>query len=268
MTDETTGPAIAAMAARLDARLKDALAGIPSVRDVQVRSNHYGDVFRLMTAFKGWSPSLHGVSIQQTREYHDDPVNHAAIEEQETDRIAQMARLQAERAADARRLERREPFSRGQIGHLSIDAALPSIVGRDDVRLWLVEAVRRAYGSTMHHAGGHKFESGGVLIGDQRQDDGTWIRLLAPHLKLRSDDGRRHATLRGFDLDVEADHLPDTMLSALEGRELGNLVRLHPILDGRIISQIRNRTHKSRPGIIVTIALDVDPIDVVLARAA
>lgn len=261
-----------AIAEHLAGRLKDLTRGVPGIGDVRVTSNDFSAIFRLMIAFTGWGPSLHRACVLQMPEYHLDPDTFEAIQAQEEDRIERLVRIQADRADEAARLGSTRHFTNGQIDHLHIDKALPSILGRSDTRAWLVEAVRRAFGShgAVGYDGGHRFKSGGVLLGDQRQEDGTWIRLLAPHLKLRSADGRRHATLRGFDLEIECDHLPDVMLSALPGRELGTLVRLHPMLDGRIIQSIENRTTKARPGIIAAINLDVDPVDDVLAlpRAA
>jgi hypothetical protein len=259
--------ATTAMAAHLEARLKDLTRGVSGIGDVRVTSDAFPSVFRLMIAFIGWGPSLHQARVLRMPEYHLDPTTFDAIQAQEEERIDRLASLQVDRVAEAARLGTAKPFTSGQIGHLHIDKALPSILGRSDTRAWLVEAMRRALGShgAVGYEGGHRFRSGGVVLGDQRQEDGTWIRLLAPHLKLRSTDGRRHATLRGFDLEIECDHLPDVVLNALPGRELGTLVRLHPMLDGRIIQSVENRTSKARPGVIAAINLDVDPVDDVLA---
>lgn len=260
------------IAAHLEGRLKELTRGVPGIGDVRVTADAFPSMFRLMVAFSGWGPSLHQVRALRMPEYHLDPATFDLIRAHEEERIERMAALQVDRVAEAARLGAKRPFTNGQIDHLHIDKALPSILGRSDTRAWLVEAMRRALAShgAIGYEGGHRFKSGGVLLGDQRQEDGTWIRLLAPHLKLRSADGRRHATLRGFDLEIECDHLPDVMLNALAGRELGTLVRLHPMLDGRIIQKVENRTSKARPGVIATITLDVDPVDDVLAlpRAA
>lgn len=270
-----TKAASEALAGRLTTELRAAAQGIPGTGDynVGVIPLSSGDAVMINTAMRGWSPVLHETRIMHKAHHRlvDDRGAPVALADFTAPHVNEMLlSLQRARAQDAARLGHQTPLPRREISHISIDRALPHIMDRpmSGMRMAVHEAVSRAHSSMLTYDGSAKFESGGVLLAEKRQDDGTWLRIALPNLKMRIDgDGKRVATLRGFDLDIEAPHLPNTVLAAMAGRMVGDVVTLHPMLDNRIITKAVNRTHKARPGIVLTIVIDVELIDIVLTEA-
>lgn len=271
-----TKAASEALAIRLTAELRAAAEGIPGIGEyhVGVIPLSGGDVVMVNTAMRGWSPVLHETRIMHKAHHRlvDERGAPIALVDFTASHVNEMLLgLQRARAQDAARLGHQLPLSRREISHISIDRALPHIMDRpmSGMRMAVHEAVSRAHSSMLTYDGSAKFNSGGVLLAERRQEDGTWLRIALPNLKMNVAGGeRRMATLRGFDLDIEAPHLPDTVLGAMPGRKVGDVVKLHPMLDDRLITRAVNRTHKARPGIVLTIIIDVDLLDIVLAEAA
>ena len=265
MTDASE-TAVQRLEGDLRAHLARAVDSIPRITGARVTAKTYPKHFAVDIRMEGWSPTLHAVrivridSLQMTRAALDEA---ADVLPRAIDAIAT---LQRSRAQDAARMGHARPLPTREIGHLDIDPALPALRGDgpDATRKAILEAVRRAHSTSNDYSGGAAMRAGGVLLGDRRAEDGRWLRICAPNVKLRSVDGRRQATLRAFELDLEAEHLPDTVLAALAGRPLRDLVEIHPLLDDRTIRKAANRTGKARPGILVGLDMQVDPIDEVL----
>jgi hypothetical protein len=260
---------------RLTKELKAATRDIPGIANqhVGVVALHTGRHVVVRTSFNGWSPVLHEARVVHERQYELTGTDGVAIDLADflppSHVLETLAGTQAARAADAKRLGHRHWLPKREIGHISIDHALPAILthGHATTRMAVHEAVARAHASVHNYEGGTTLDAGGVILGERMDEDGTWLRIALPNLKIAG-PSKRVATLRGFELDIDCDHLPDTVLAALPGRTVGDVARLHPEIDGRTITKARNRTNKARPGVLLTIAIDVDLLDVTLSRAA
>ena len=264
------------LADRLTAELKAASRGIPGLggHHVGVVALATGRHVIVRTSMTGWSPVLHEVRIVHERQYElpEDDGATAPLADfiPPPQALEAILRLQRARAVDAAALGHRTFLPKREISHVNIDKALPHLMQRPpaEMRKAAHEAIARAHSSSHDYSGGCVLKAGGVLLGDDLREDGRWLRVALPHLKVHVPaDRRRVATLRGFELDVEAPHLPDTVIDALPGRRVGDVVELHRTIDDRIITKAANRTHKARPGINLTIAIDVDPLDEVIAAA-
>ncbi len=262
---------VAELEALLGPRLRDALSGIPHIHRIHLGCTSYTRMFTVNFSFDGWSPTLHKIRIRRRESLH---LRQEAIDEALeyfTRAFGEMAALQRQRALDAGHLGYDRPLPTSEIGHLDIDRALPVL--REDgsaaTRSAILEAVRRAHADTNDYAGGNSLKASGVLLGDSLSEDGDrWLRICAPNVKLRAPDGSFRATLRAFELELDADHRPEDALGDFEGRPLRDLLRIHPLLDDRIVRKVSNRTWKNRPGLIIKLDMQVDPIDAVLAEAA
>jgi len=264
---------------RLTAELKAATTGINGVsaQHVGVVVLHTGGHFIIRTSFTGWSPVLHETRIVHERQYEPTGVDGTVVPLDDFTPPSQvldmLVAIQRARSVDAARLGHRHWLAKREIGHVSIDRALPDILkhGHATTRMAVHEAIARAHSSIHDYRGGPTLKAGGVVLTERLGADGEWIRLALPNLKIAHPvTGRRFATLHGFelDIDIETGHLPDTVVAALPGHGVGDVVCLHPILDGRPITKAVRRTHKACPGIILTIELDVDLLDTVLGEVA
>ena len=184
----------------------------------------------------GWSPSLHATCMTQgvdVPEGADDAARAQAI----VDGMAQpLARLSM-RAEEAAALGFDSPMTAARsphVDHLHADASLIEISGRRrDLRTSAMEAVRAAHastgasaiGATVHSINGHVIE---------RQATRPCIREVCWPITI---DGGEMPRFDGSVLSLKAPALPVTVTGAMRGRALGDLVRLHPALDGRIVNQ-------------------------------
>lgn len=265
----TTVPMLEEMLSR---RLKTAMAGIPHIHGAGLECAEFTRAFGVTFRFRGWSPTLHGTDVRRTETLHltqeaiDEALDHF------TTTFDALADLQRSRVADAARLGYDRPLPTREIDHLDVDVALPRLRGDgpDATREAVLNAIRRAHSSSTTYHGGNALKTSGVLLGDSMSDDGSrWRRVCAPNVRLRSATGEHLATLRAFELDVHADHRPGDVLAKFVGRPLGDLMPVHPTLDQRIVRKVSNRTWKSRPGLIVGLDMDVEPIgDVLGPRSA
>lgn len=255
----------------LAGRLRNALSGVPHVSGIRLSCTAYTRMFTISYGFAGWSPTLHKVQVRRRESLH---LRQEAIDEALTyftRTFDQLAALQRQRSADAGVLGYARPLPTREIGHLDIDKAFAILRedGPEATRAAVLEAVRRAHAATNEYDGGNALHASGVLLGDSLDaESGRWLRICAPNVKLRSPDGSFRATLRGFELELDADHRPEETLAEFEGRPLRDLLEIHPLLDGRTIRTVSNRTWKNRPGLIVRMDMQVDRIDAVLAEAA
>lgn len=246
--------------------LNNALRGIPRVGAIHLSCGSYTRMFTVNLGFDGWSPTLHGIRIRRSDSLRlsQEVIDEATIFFERT--FDEMAALQRQRASDAAALGFDRPLPTREINHLDIDTALMTLRGDgpDATRAAVLEAVRRAHAETVDYIGGASLLASGVLLGDSLDEDsGRWLRVCAPNVKLPGPDGLR-ATLRAFQIEINAEHLPEDALADFVGRPLRDLVPVHPLIDDRTVRKVRNRTWKDRPGLIVNIDMNVDRIAIAL----
>jgi len=259
---------IAQLEQELRRHLKTTMSGIPHVQDVDLECAGYTRMFAVTYSLKGWSPTLHHVQIRRMETLH---LTQEAIDEAFgffTRTFDAVAALQRHRVADAARMGWDRPLPTREIGHLDIDVALPTLQGKgpDATSESILNAIRRAHSRSTEYHGGNALKGGGVLLGDSLTEDGSrWQRVCAPSVRMRSAEGAHVATLRAFELEVHAECRPEESLAGFEGRPLRDLMAVHPLLDERIVRRVSNRTWKARPGLIVGLDMEIEPIGEVLA---
>lgn len=259
--------------ARLGRDLDAAAEGVPGIGERHVGILATSTIAIVRTAFRGWSPTLHSVRISREKRLPLTIGGKAIDLESFLERHGgddDLVEHQRARAASAFSLGATKPLSLKEISHIHIDRDMPALRGdgAEKTRKAVHEAVRRTHTEARDYAGGPIMRASGVMLAESLQDDGEWLRVAAVNVKIPAPDGGRMAKLTGFNIEVETDHLPETLMNALVGRRVGDMASVHPQLDQRIIRSITNRTSKVRPGIIVGIDLEVDPIDEVIAAAA
>jgi hypothetical protein len=226
------------------------LMGLSDVEaDISRSRMHNGTTYRL--AFSGTSPSLHlsQIGVEYTVGAGTNPfdgalslLRHAVV----------MFARQAARRIDAERLDLDAPLHAvaGEAGHLMVDASL--------VRL---ARARRQDAPRLFRRGLHDLHSL-VSQGNRRADMGTALlrhahNHVAEHARddvdalptrtygIHADFGKP-GVVRGTRAIFDGTHLhlfntpmpAETLLAALPGRRLGDLVEVDPELDDRIVATI------------------------------
>lgn len=228
---------------RLFTTCRDALHAIAGVEYVDVRWAAKGRMAPSVTmSFKGWSPSLHGITVEATEAMPQGIEDEDALTGHFLERFAPVIERQRMRARDAKALGASAPLPNGQVDHLMIDSAMPPIAREHGTDM--MGTIRNTIG-TLHsrndtHHGGQLIRRPGMIIGESHQADRT-LRYVAPSIKMRIDRRRRGVVHTGPWVLVTTDHLPETTLAAAIGRRIGDVVSIHPSLDERIIRQAENR---------------------------
>jgi hypothetical protein len=209
--------------------------------------------------FKGWSPSLHAVGIQVKVDERtaDDLIR-------TTEAVRRVVAIQRSRAERSRRRGRRTPYAvnnRPHLAHLHVDRALAILT---ELSQYSLKATLRSRLEDMHrftsYDGGANHITDKTAVHEMDHEGGT-ISMTMTEIVVR--DG---VVFDGSSLVVEHDRLPATVISALVGRPLGDLVEIHPVIDGRIIQAAHNMPPTalgSRPRHCVHVALPFEPTPIV-----
>lgn len=243
-------------ATRVDEALKafrSALTEISGLEDVSVeKSADQGPAATISLTFRGYSPSLHGTWIRAVEPIQDEEGEGIATF---VTRFTSVIERQRRRAADAKALGHGKPLPKNAIGHLQIDTAVPPLAlenGTDLVGM-VVNLIGTLHRHDRLHKGGGMMSRAGMAIGEIPRGDEVW-RYVAPTTRIHVGDHKKAASLHGHQLRVAGATMPDTILNAMVGRTVGDLVRLHPAIDGRIVRSARNEGSRSS----ACIALGID----------
>ena len=215
----------------------------------------------------GRSPSLHRQSWYWSTIISltggDDVIAACAV-----DSLKDALALQHERAADGIALGYAHPLVMNEgyagmepveIGHLGMDRAtlairlseLPSGASAKDEMKRLQDIVRAVHREP--------------TTGDKRTIRNPWATITDLYGRGRQLNIRtplplasgRSASYDGKRLTLPAAALPDTVMTALQGRPLGDLVAVHPLLDGRTIRRITPTKNKNgEPRLRITLDSD------------
>lgn len=261
------GERIVARGGRLHAACHDILNAIPGIESINLEwSPKTVAGPAISVSFSGWSPSLHRISVQAIQPLPQEDMDEEAIADQILVQLRDVFERQRRRAGDAARLGHGSPLPNGAISHLEIDRAMIPLA--QDYGTDLMGAMRNAVG-TLHrneqlHRGGALLRQPGAMVGEVLRDEGN-LRFVAPSIKIRAAGSRRAAVHHGHLVAIYAEHLPETALSALIGRPIGNLVSLHPSLDDRPVRRAENRGTRERPMIELGIDQHLEPVHSIAA---
>lgn len=195
-----------------------------------------------------WSPSLHPISGKAM----------TLLPEMGSDfmieTIAGPIARQMRACEDARRMgiAWRNVREGTPIDHLHVDRFLLDAMGGDAAsrRTRTRDIVLAIHPTATGGYDGHGFFSMGQLSVREVEDGTTTLRVLSTRIPIQQD---RWCTFDGNMLDLPDDGLPDTVLDAMRGRPLGDLAAVHPLLDGRVVTDVHRMTPTSprRLGIVL-----------------
>lgn len=255
--------------------VRRAAKGIPGLHHGWVGATQFSNMISIEIRMNGWSPTLNGISMRfdtaVCSRINGRATTLEEIVHEATTRLQAILDRQRERAKDAAARGMAKPASSGTVEHIDTDVAFARVVasvGKDPAGV-LDGAMRRGHSdSNVDAKGGRILAVSGAHVAEYPIDEGHWIRVCLPHVKLRDAQGRHTVTWRGHEIEVPSAQLPDSVLTTLVGRPLGDLVMVHPLLDGRIIRKAQMKTDKARSAVVVGIDIETDPVPKVLAIAA
>jgi hypothetical protein len=213
----------------------------------------------VMLTVHGWSPSLHGVTIDLRGGIPHNVTTDLTHEQLVGGVIRQMADAllrQLLRARDAAILGATTPLPNGEIDHLLVDSGLAALMNRKGTRVQ--DHVRHAVG-TLHmahvrHHGGASLQNETSMVAERDDADSPMTRFASTRFAVRD----RHRKLVLFhdapDLELVQEPLPDTVLAALVGSPVGRIARIDPTLDDRIVRKAENAWWDGRS--IVRLSVD------------
>lgn len=256
-----------------DAAIQSAFGSIPGVSGVRVYHSRTKDaipthVVRVHASC--WAPSLHEADLQighRTTTALRDP----AIGAELLQAFALAIQRQRHRAEAGlrhgiarplpltqakRRIDDRLVQPALEMRHMHVDAALAVVAadsGLVDLPEVLRAGVKRLLDTGDHSAEPHDGED--LIVGETDviiDDDGT--RAVGTRVTLRSEPGCS-IHYDGTMVSIHGRPLAETLLTAAAGRPLGDLVRLHPALDARIVKG----AHAETNGNIDVIHVAIEP---------
>lgn len=219
----------------------------------------------VVVGISGWSPSLHGVEIEydltiEAPASSDLTANaapphetaRAGIERAILDALEPGLAIQRARAERAALLGIPFPVSSNlqdsrDLLHLHLDASQAAIVVErsmhhgqtpaEALRTFIAMPLRELHRNAVDHRGGHRLGSDAfdVLDHEGRSDVAFLTDLLSDPRFSHPGIG---AIMKGRSISITGLAVPDTLLTASEGRLLGDLIRLHPYLDGRRVEKV------------------------------
>lgn len=214
-------------------------------------------------SFTGWSPSLHRISIR-VREHASDE----ASKEKTFVRLMAKCRTtierQGRRAEAAAKLGYHHNLPNGRVEHLQIDEAMIAIArdGGTDLMGSVRNAIGKLHDRMAIDHGGRVLSRVDMMVVECGEQDR--LRCVAPTIKIRR-DGQVVGRHSGPWIRINANHLPETTLTALIGRPVKDLVHLHGALDDRIIQRAENRSVGKDKEIVLGIDLHLQPISTLAA---
>jgi hypothetical protein len=242
-----------------DGPIAAALDEIPGISDRYVHMRH-DDVGRLeaTVSFTAWSPSLHAVELRRTLYGMTGMVDEALFN------LTPMLSSQRSRAAHAATLGVSRPMEGDdfdRIDHLWTDRTLVEMRQTDDTLLAVDGQVRTSLRNIHQIVRQHPYMGGpvlaeraGVAAELPKGRHGDVIRFAGGSVDIMPDgflqDRRRPGgPLPSFDgllVSIPSEPMPEIALTAMSGRPLGDLARLHPMLDGRMVDHARNSDNGKR----------------------
>jgi len=245
-----------AIPADLEARIHTLVNGVPGVRrwgiDVlpgTLPGDHVATVF-----IRGWAPTLHESPIAVKIPTREDPFSEAFANEVLA-RVRDVMGRQKARAADGVSHGIAQPLSlspmvrvanglskpdRLEMRHLHVDASLAALMPRESPAN-LPDLLRQAVTSILN---GDEDDPGDHMTrGDAEYllESGTdpMIRSVGFQITLTGgmDTPGQWSSYDGNDLLISGRTVPETVASTLAGRQLRDLVSIHPALDSRIVAE-------------------------------
>lgn len=255
-----------------DAAVQSAFGSIPGVGGVRVHHSRTKDAVPthvVSVHASCWAPSLHEADLQighRTTTALRDP----AIGDELLEAFAPAIERQRRRAEAGLRHGIARPLPlilvKKRIGgsvvqpvvemrHMHVDAALPVLAadnGLVDLPDVLRAGVLRLLDTGDHGSEPHDGEDLIVGENDVIVDEGG-VRAVGTRIALHSEPGRS-VHYDGTMVSIQGRPLAETIVAAATGRPLGDLVRLHPALDTRIVKGAHMET--SRGIDVIHVALE------------
>jgi len=239
----------------LPGRIRHRLAGLfGGISGVGVQRLGVTTKGQVSVEMQGWSPSLHRIDIQYARDMGgvapEDLTTHmvdkafmdAIVEQGERSKAGMFMELHAplplrpSEPASAMRnpVKRSSMFAKAEMRHLLVDASLPAVAASDGEDL---DSMLRKLLDETHRAG--KAWEGGSYVSDLT---GHIIecglgRVIGAEVDvtLSNAPGGGYGTYDGLALHLRGVTLPETVLIHAAGRPLGDMIKVHPALDGRVV---------------------------------
>lgn len=253
--------------ANVKACIKSDFNSLPFLSDSYVDISGTQSSVSIRIALNGHMPSLHDKRIDHfTFEQIDDIENH---DYSDTERKANETLF---RILEAQKTRQEDTVSYGfskfpktkNISHLYVDKIFPEIVEKPKRQLeeTIVNAIARAQQSGKY--GGDRIIHGSGSIISEHYVDGKWIRLVSPTMKIKNKAGRDVGRIRGAYLEINAPKIPETMMTSMIGRKLGELAEVHPAINDRQICKITPKEYKGKSGLEIGIGIYFEKITEVL----
>lgn len=252
--------------AHLQARMRSLFGSIAGVQykrsEIAETSNMAGVIVarRLIVRAEGWSPSLHHCGLEITHPLNDFDEK---FDETLTARLEQVLDRQRRRAADGLRHGLDEPLPnfqrhyvkvegvdverRLEMRHLVVDRSTPAIVV-GPLTDWdaVVGSIRRGLYNLhqgRHHLGNGYHAGDECSVFEDGDVRGVSIRMALPGRPTVHIDGRR--------IHIMDVNLPESVVPSMSGRHVGDVARVHPDLDDRIVEKAALLDHKDADGLPV-----------------
>lgn len=188
----------------------------------------------------GWSPSLHLLRMTQV-------VMLPALGEPMDPALDQMATIVcrlAKRADEARDMGHRKPLpipENPAVDHLSVDSSLAEMVGAKGISVHgsarnVVKGLHR--GTAEQQFWRHISNTDQSIVErDPEPPVTTTVRDVGWRF-VPGEFGRDLPSYNGLVLSLNAGALPETVMNAIVGRRLDDLIKVHPALDHRVVRLI------------------------------
>lgn len=205
---------------------------------VRVARRRYRNMLEIK--LDGWSPTLHRVAMNQMFDMPNEPHGHMARELVE--RVGRIVGMLERRAAAGAALGLRRPEEAGSFpdpSRLHIDLALARMTATPTAcRNGASGATGRVHapGSSCSpypftsHAGTQS-----DIVAERTAADGTVLREAGWKFRV---PGAEDAVYDGHILTIKAQPVPVSVSTAMPGRRLGDLVRIHPGIDDYVVREM------------------------------
>lgn len=238
--------------------LGQAFGRIPGVHLTEARLAGT-DMSDVVIEFSGWSPSLHRLDHRLTVHPAAD-VEEADYAGSVIDAATGILQRQTMRHRAGMEFGLSYPLPANsdfkdppETRHLTVDSALPlfSPAGDADLVEELQEAIGLMHQRVCEEDGDALFASNayalhcglGHLVGANVEREATGCRMV----------------YNGMSLDIYGPSVPETAITQLAGRPLGDLMLIHPAIDGRIVRTAESGDAGQSPRLKVTLVPDAVP---------
>lgn len=189
----------------------------------------------------GWSPTLHRVAMTQLFDMPSEPHGHMAREL--VGRVGRIVSMLERRAAAGAALGLRRPDEAGSFpdpSRLHIDLALARMTATPTAcRNNASGATGRVHDQSASAYTPYSFTSHlsnqGDIVAERADDDGRTLRETGWRCQV---PGAEAAVYDGHILTIKAEPVPISVSSAMPGRRLGDLVRIHPGIDDYVVREM------------------------------